>query len=150
MTKLSVILTKEQGDSVLKLFNKNMNFNNILKIEKEADMIKSMSKFLGKEFLKQNDFLLTETFLDTLSMIPIGDLFNPVFMEEFAISNCYLVIGDSFYINEGVCQDIDLLEWYEKLESKVLIAERVECDVQKVWVKHCEFGIEISETIKLK
>lgn len=53
--------------------------------------------------------------------------------------------GEKFRINEGMCNDLDLLEWYDKRENKVLVAQHVEEDTNGVWVKDCPYRIDFSE-----
>lgn len=57
--------------------------------------------------------------------------------------------GDRFIIDPLVCEDEDVLEWYENQPEKVLTAEHVEPETNGVWAKGCPYRINLDETEKV-
>lgn len=53
--------------------------------------------------------------------------------------------GDKFRINETICEDKDLLDWYDGQEDKVLVANNVELESWGVWTENCPYRIDLSE-----
>lgn len=59
-----------------------------------------------------------------------------------------LHVGDKFIITET--DDLELEEWYEEQENKILIARTVEYDSWGVWVDNCDYRIDLSEVEKVE
>lgn len=54
--------------------------------------------------------------------------------------------GDKFIIGSW-CKDVELLDWYSDRRSKVLVADKVEEEVNGVWVRGCDFRIDLDEIL---
>ena len=63
------------------------------------------------------------------------------------MENNNIKVGDRFIIDTNICDDIELLEWYYEQEDKILVAKTIECDVNGIWVKSCDFRIDMNEII---
>lgn len=59
-----------------------------------------------------------------------------------------LHVGDKFIITET--DDLDLEEWYDEQEDKILVAKTVEYDAWGVWTENCPYRIDLSEIEKIE
>lgn len=60
------------------------------------------------------------------------------------MENTRLRKGSIFTISD-VCEDVELMEWYDDNDKRLLVADSVELDTNGVWVKDCPFRIDIDE-----
>lgn len=55
-----------------------------------------------------------------------------------------IVKGDLITIDENVCENVKLLEWYKGQSNKILLVTKVELDVDGVWVENCGHRIDLN------
>lgn len=57
--------------------------------------------------------------------------------------------GEKIIINKEICNNLDLLEWYEKRSNKILVVQNVQKDTNEILVEDCPYKINFSKIIVL-
>lgn len=74
-------------------------------------------------------------------------------LDEYITSNSkeqssVVKIGDKIKINELLCQDNELLDWYDNQANKELEVVSLDFATCGVWVKDCDYRIDMSEILR--